>query len=117
MEEQQDWPDSAKFKTPSSHSIVYIMTNDKLHCDGLYKIGFTTNFYKRLLTANTFSPAKFYFIRRYFCVTMQYERHLHRLMANQRVSGEFFKLYVEDFMDIDDEYTRLYPDGTTKINT
>lgn len=116
----QDWLpqlDSNEFKSSSPHSIVYIMTNHKLHCEGIYKIGFTTNFYKRLVTANTFSPDKFYFIRRYFFVTMKYERHLHKLMNNHRVSGEFFKLDCEDFMDIDDEYKRLYPDGTTRKGT
>ena len=82
---------------------VYVVTNEKLEEEKIYKIGFTKDIHRRLIALNNSSPYNF---RILYLVKMpnglKFEKFLHKLFIKNRIKREFFK-----FSDIDETLEQI----------
>ena len=90
------WPPHKK-EIPSSkttaHGYVYLVVSE----DGAFKVGITGNMQERFQALQTSVPMKIsllHVLEVDDCLTV--ERHFHRIFAERKITGEWFRLTEED---------------------
>lgn len=86
--------------------IYFIQANDTV------KVGYTTHLYKRLADLNTSSPVKLTLMD-YVRGAKNVEAALHRELASERLSGEWFKATDKtmDLLDLISDFVETFDDN------
>lgn len=93
---------SSSTRTESrNNGCIYVLTNESLEPEKIYKIGSTNDLGRRVACLNTGTPVDFYAV--YVFSAKEHatlERELHKLFAEKRICREFFRLDDQDFVTL-----------------